>query len=490
MAGLGTLAMVLVGYRQIYVLLERRLGRNAARLGATVTIWVTPIAWYAVTQPMYQHGCAFGVVALLIERWDATLGQTSWRRFALLGALGGLAMSMRAQELLFLLLPGGEIVWRLARGPERRRWLVGGVILGACAALAFLPQLWVWHYYTGRFSPPQIEPLRWGMPMIVMTLFSTRAGLFPWSPIAYAAVLGLVLARRSRGLAAGLFVVFLLDLYVVACAWVPSGGYGYGARRLSDCAPLLGVGVALLYDRLAHLGRRLLVGYAVFCVALCLFTMEMQRNHGVPSSGGYARTAAKYLEQAHAPVWMQRLFDRVGYPFVQPAGWIFAAWHRAPVSAFEGVVGNFQLDRDGQWFTLLPDARVLPTDWDHRANLIEGFEVQRKDARVTGPARMLVSMFAREPATVKLVGAIPDGPARVTWNGAEVPAFRQPDGLRVNVAANPGVNELGVTLPVGTVLQKLEFGPGAHRAHGVFWGIRAGLANRCSNPTARASLHE
>jgi hypothetical protein len=465
-AGLGTLAMVLAGYRQTYVLLERRLGRDAARLGATLAVWATPIAWYAVTQPMYQHGCAFGFAVLLVERWDATLGSTQWTRFVWLGVLAGLGAATRAQEVLFLALPGGEVAYRLVKGPSRPRWLVGGAITLAATFVTFLPQLLVWRYYTGRFAPPQVEPLRWGTPMIGVALFSTRSGLFPWSPIAYAAVAGLVVAAtkkaRARALVWGLFGVFLLDLYVVSCAWVLSGGYGYGARRLSDCALFLAVAVAVLFDRLGRVGRRILVGYACFCVALCLFTMEMQRSGRAPSSGGYARTAARYLEQVRAPKALSRFFERVGYPFVQPVGWGFALWHHAHVDSWEGTAGNFQLDRDGQWFTLLPDGRTLPLDWDHRPQLLDGITVApgAKEAVVTGKGRILVSMFDRERMTLIVEGRIPDGPVAVTWNGAPAPAERNAEGLGIALpasAVSPGINELGLDLPPGSHLRSLKF---------------------------------
>src|SRR5581483_3414615 len=49
-------------------------GRGGARLGSTLAVWATPIAWYAVTQPFYQHGAAFMLVAILVERWDARVG--------------------------------------------------------------------------------------------------------------------------------------------------------------------------------------------------------------------------------------------------------------------------------------------------------------------------------------------------------------------------------------------------------------------------------
>jgi hypothetical protein len=462
MAGLGTLAATLIGYRHVFLMIERHLGRAAARLGATAAIWATPIAWYAVTQPMYQHGAAFGFVALLLDRWDATRGETQPRRFLWLGLIGGLGMSMRAQEVLYLFLPAAEVAWGVLGGPDRKRWLVGGVVLVAAALAAFAPQLYAWWFYTGGLYPPQVEPLRWADPMFVVVLFSTRGGLFPWSPIAYAAAIGLVLARKARHLAIGLGVLFAIELYICAAAWMPSGGYGYGARRLSDVAPLLGLGVALLYHRAAQVRwqRRLVVGFTALCVVLCLFTMEMQRAGKTKSSGGYARTGGTYLNEFGAPVWAQRALDAIGYPFVQPAGWIFALYHHVPVNAFEGVVGNLMLDRDGQWFTVL--TKTLELDFDHRAHVASGLQLQRgvKESTVTGPVRLLIHMFAREGISVQLIGTIPEGPVAARWQGNELKLARTPTGLSFGVAerhVHTGVNELVLELPVGSKLKKLDF---------------------------------
>src|SRR5205823_1663868 len=118
----------------------------------------------------------------LIERWDATRGATDPRRFFWLGIIGGAAMTMRAQEVFFLLLPAGEIVFGLLRSPERgvrRAWLLGGVRLTLGALIGFAPQLLVWYYYTHTLHPPQVDPIRWREPMWMVALFSTRSGLFP-----------------------------------------------------------------------------------------------------------------------------------------------------------------------------------------------------------------------------------------------------------------------------------------------------------------------
>ena len=467
MAGLGTLGGVLVGWRYTYALVARHCGRTAARVGSIAAVWATPIAWYAVTQPLYQHGLAFCFVAVLVERWDATRGDPGWRRMLALGLVGGVGMMMREQEALWLLLPGVEALVHVVRGPERRRWFVGGVVLTAAALVAFVPQMLVWWYYTGSpVVPPQVEPLRFGTPFFVVSLFSTRGGLFPWSPIVYAAALGLCFSGRARVTPWALVAVFALDVYVVSAAWVTTGGYGYGARRLSDGAPLFALGVGLLWARLEaaradwrRVGRAALAAFTALCVLVNVVTMELLRAKKIPSSGAYARSAERFLDDLGAPRPLARLFGVIGYPFVQPAGWLFALRWRVPASTFEGVVGNWFLDRDGQWFQV--QAHTLPLDAGARAYAVAGLALSPKGpATVTGPVRLLLPMFAAEPIRVRLAGRVPPGSRAAQWNGVDVPVHDEAGGLRLDVPAGvvrAGVNELRLTLPAGATLASLDF---------------------------------
>jgi hypothetical protein len=463
---LGTLAAVLVGWRQTYVLVERHAGRVAARIGSIAAVWATPIAWYAVTQPFYQHGIAFCLVAVIIEYWDRTLGDASWRRMLVLGLVGGFAMMTREQEALWLLLPGGEALWHVVAGPERRRWLVGGIVLTVATLVAFAPQMAVWHYYTGSpLHPAQVEPLRPTTPFLVVSLFSTRGGLFPWTPVTYAALVGVFFAAagRARRLTLALVAVFLLEIYVVSSAWVVTGGYGYGARRLSDGAPLMALGIGFLWARSARSPspwpRRLVAAFVALCVILNVAAMELLRGKQIPSSGAYARSAERFLADCGMPR-LGRVFGAIGYPFVQPAGWLFALWHHVPVSTFENVVGNWFLDRDGQW--LMVQSRGTPLDDSARGYAISGLVLgpPKTPARVTGPIRLLLPMFAAEPIVVHLAGHVPAGTRTATWNGRVIPVADEPRGLHLVVpgdAVRAGVNELTLTLPPAATLDRLDF---------------------------------
>ena len=161
--GLVTLAAGLLGMLLTYRLLRRHFAGGAALAGAVLAVVLTPQLWYLTIQPHYQHGLAFAAVALFMERWDRQRGSLRPRRFFGLGVLGGVAMLMRAQEVVFLLAPALELLLALVRGagrpgqridatdlgaarPGQRAGAIGlcAGVLGVGVVLGFLPQLAVW----------------------------------------------------------------------------------------------------------------------------------------------------------------------------------------------------------------------------------------------------------------------------------------------------------------------------------------------------------
>ena len=475
--GLGTLLSVLVGWRALLQLFTRHVGASAAQIGAAAAVWATPMLWYTAHHPFYQHGIAFLVVCVMIEYWDRTRGQSHVMRFVVLGALGGYGVSVRAQEVVWLLPFFVECVWNLLRGPNRGRWLLGGLLCTLTAIVALSPQLAVWCYYSGKPFPVQAEPLRPTEPFFLVALFSTRGGLFPWTPMVYASVVGFVLQLidKFRGkhdnvsattgtLSIAVVASFLLDLYIVACAWMVSSGFSYGNRRLSDCAVVFGLGVAMLHRRWqAHSSRRRwLMGFLVLCTVINLALMEVLRAQKMASSGSASHALARALEyDLHAPKWLVRGAAIVGYPFDEPAAAIWSLVHHVPVATFETVVGTCFLDRDGQWFTIL--TRTLELNRSNRYFVASGlrWSDEKSPPVVTGPTRILLSMFAKEVVELDLVGSFPPGPTTLKWNGYDVALGRTGERLRAVVpkeAVEAGTNELLLELPLQSHLAKLELG--------------------------------
>jgi hypothetical protein len=475
--GLASLGALFVGWRSVFALAERHFERASARWGAALSVLATPLLWYGVHQPFYQHAIAFGCAALLVERWDATRGSASLRRFIGLGALGGYAATVRAQEVVWLIPLGLETLRALVVDRDRRRrWFAAGVVGAIAAMICFSPQPLVWRYYTGHLlEPPQGEHLRLGEPFFLMLLFSSRAGLFAWTPLAYAASAGLVLLaarpdrwgrdpRTTRAVAAALLVAFVADLYICAAAWTPWAGTSFGTRRLSDGMLLLGFAVAALLSRLrSRRTRAMVAAFLAFTVAYNVLLVETFRRGKIASAGGAARSFATELSGRGAPRWLVHVAETVGYPFSQPAGWLWALWHRTRPVAFEAVVGDLVLDRDPQYFQL--GIAVYSFDGTKRYHYLDGLRLlaDKGPTEVTAtPARFFVYLFAREPFLLDVIGEIPDGPAAMRWNGEPITLQRTAKGLRGSIpktAARAGTNVVELEVPIGSRLTTMRFSP-------------------------------
>lgn len=475
MAGLGALGAGLAGLALLFRLLARWLGTQAARVGVVVGVCATPLCFYVTVQPLYQHACAFFAVMLLIERWDAWRDALTSRRLACLGLIGGLAAMMRLQEAIFLLLPGSQILaggLRAVRARDGRAFavhVVGGLALTLGFLVAVAPQLALWLWYYGHLRTPQPPGyMRWLNPALVESLFSMRSGLCPWMPVFYLVPWGLWLARRRLGAAgAGLALLFLVELWVNASAWDFHGSWSFGPRRYTDATVTFAAGVAGLWwwAERRRWPRRVLAALLVFFVGWNLLLGELVRERRINSSGAPAQPASWWVERAHGPRWLGALFDRVGYPFVQPAGWLWSLAHHVPVRSFEGVVGSYFLERD---WKVRSAARMTELDFAHPGELVP--EGLRGGAEAGGAApvgervRVLVPLMESEPLELRLVGDFGgrEAAVRAQWNGealgAEIPHVGE---LRFQVPAawvrsRSRTNELVLSLPAGTRLAKLE----------------------------------
>lgn len=484
--GLVSLSAAILGMLVVFRLLRRHTGEAAALVGAAASVLCTQVAWYATVQPHYQHALAFAATALFIERWDRGLarGELSAGRFLRLGLLLGLAMLMRAQEAVFGLAPAVELLCALLSALRRRerdragRVLLCGAALAAGAVVAFLPQILVWAAYFGWFKRPfNIEPMRFSDPAIAEVLFSMRAGLFPWTPLAYLGTLGLGLGlglRRGSAVPSstritilGAGCVILADVYLVASSWAWHGTFSFGARRLSDLTVFFALGTALLVDRCLRPGtlRRIfapLVGVAlVGCLIFNVALLELWRRRVLPNSAKEARSASAWVEHLGGPAWLVRAL-RVGSPLVQPMGWAFSLWHAAPATAWESVAGSYLAERNEHDFA--PEG----TEWSFGTGgaglrLIAAGAQGTAGAdglKVAGELRLLLQPFGREPLDLILEGQLPDGAIEARWDGAALPVARDAGALRILVPLERvqphHVSELALRLPSAGVLTRLR----------------------------------
>ena len=264
--------------------LARRIYPAAAAFWATLTLWLAgPLLYYSLVSPTYSHATSLFAVALFALAWYQTRDRDDLRRFALLGALAGLAGLVRSQDLIILIVPGIELL----AGIWERRWsLVAAcgrlAVVGATCTLVLAPQLWAWQVIYGT---PVLNPhggggfFEWTRPAILQTLFSMRQGLVSWTPVVMLAALGLPwLLKRDRLLGWVAVVTLILALYVNASSVRWWGGHGFGGRRFVSYMPFLVIGLSAFLASPALASRTALVRIlSIFLiVSNVLFLLQYQ----------------------------------------------------------------------------------------------------------------------------------------------------------------------------------------------------------------------
>jgi len=191
-------------------------------------------------------------------------------------------------------------------------------VCGLSAIVVFSPQMLVWWtLYGNPFLVPQGEDfMHWGSPALASVLFSSWHGLLTWTPVAGAALIGLVLlARRAPLVGVALIVAFLVAFYTNAAVADWWAGEAYGSRRFVSCFPILVIGLAALVSSLESrlgLGLRARVAIAaiiIVCNGLLLLQYQTYM-HGL-------RTIAPY-PGGFVDLWLMRFI----VPFRLVAWWL------------------------------------------------------------------------------------------------------------------------------------------------------------------------
>ena len=262
---LGNVVYGFAGILLIYRLIEREFTRPIALL-ATVLIWfASGVLYYLFPLVPMSHMPSMFVVALFITIWFGWREQPTRRGYLTLGAVAGLAALVRWQNALFLIMPGADILSEVRRRGIRRDPVLHTLTIGGTFLVVFFPQMVVWKVLYGSFVtvPQGTGFLSWFKPDFFDVLFSSRHGLFSWTPIILVAVIGLFMfPREERTVGYLLAGAFALQLYMNSVAgWV---GWSFGMRRFMNCSALFGLGLAALLTKLQqHIRLRYLVIIAV-----------------------------------------------------------------------------------------------------------------------------------------------------------------------------------------------------------------------------------
>lgn len=337
--------------------LARRLlgGAWAAAYGAACVLLGTSLTYYATYMPSYSHALDALACAAFLGYWAYSVGRCDRRRWLVLGLLLGIAALIRVQEMAMGVVVVLEVAAQTVRGRGWHavgRWWLGGALALAVTAVVFVPQLVEWQLVFGSFTglPQGAKFTRFEAPMIGEVLFSPRNGWFSTTPIAYAAVLGLLaLPRRAALVAAGLLAAVALQVYLNSTVLDWWAGAAFGQRRMCNVTLPMIVGLAALLWRAGRLARRLpvwarhAIAWAVLAPLVAWNLMRVgELRGGVPASEGVVPVCCDRVPRPLRASFAW-LYHRIGDPFELPASAWFAWRHGVPLERWDQTVGNYPL---------------------------------------------------------------------------------------------------------------------------------------------------
>jgi hypothetical protein len=332
--------------------LLRRHFRPGTALGASLLVLGTTfLPWYMVQQPTMSHALSAFGAALVLWLWDRRRECRSSAGYLVLGLALGVAMCIRWQNGVLLLLPGLELLGRAVRLLRARQGLgaAAATLAAPAAALALgtvvgaFPQMAAWKalydMWVLPYPPHGRDFVRLDHPFVLQTFFSSRHGLLSWTPVFWAGYLGfLPLLRRRTRLALLLLGPLLLMTYVNLCSGDWWAGGSFSNRRFDSLLPILAFGFAAALDRVRAAFRArpraaVAVVVAPFVVGNVLL-MEQVRRGLVPRDD----TVAFPTLVGHGG---RILADAVGSPTTWPASWLFAWRHDVSPGRYDRLVGRY-----------------------------------------------------------------------------------------------------------------------------------------------------
>ena len=289
-AGLSGLIATIGGLWVLRRLLLRHYSDIVTTATLATVLFGTNLYHYATFDSTWSHAYSFLLVAALLDATERWHQHPSERLSVWLGIIAGLVVLVRHPNAIFLLLLPlygvrdraslREAAMKIAR--EWRKLAISAAIAGAM----FVPQMLIYYEATGRplvSSYSAVGGFSFGSPHIWQVLFSVQKGLFFWSPVLLLAVVGFWSTRgAARNFVLPALIVFAAQAYLIASWFDWQFGGSYGHRGFVDAFPILAIGLAAFFDRVAT--RPVLrSSVAVACtvaIALSIFQM-LQYWYGI-----------------------------------------------------------------------------------------------------------------------------------------------------------------------------------------------------------------
>lgn len=221
----------------------------------------TPLFHYAFKETSFAHAPSAFAVATYVTFWLFHRQSRRIRDWMILGGLGALMTLTYWQNALLLVMGGGDLLtgsirslFRKAPGKTGRFDGITRLAVYSATLLAGItPQLIVWKYLFGHYLtiPQGSTFVLCGNFYLLEVLFSSYHGLFTWTPMVLASLIGFFAFGRRRFNGAWPYMLAALLLFFLHSFLLQDwyGGGGFGIRRSANIFVLLAFGFMMLYRR-------------------------------------------------------------------------------------------------------------------------------------------------------------------------------------------------------------------------------------------------
>lgn len=250
-AGVSGVAIFLSGLVLLYTAISRYFHLRTAMLAIIAATFATNALFYGSIDTVNSHAVSFFLSAALLYSLTSADGKSP----VVWGVLTGLLAVNRIQDMIIGLAAVPFILQQTKTSDRYRQVWESSSRFVFSAMITFMPQLMLWGMLYGMFFVIPYSTMGYTFsffrPRILEVLFSTRNGLFLWTPLMALGVIGSVFRRRiPRRLVLSTITVFILQLWTVGSWEVWWQGASYSGRMFVSIIPFLTPGFAELIDRI------------------------------------------------------------------------------------------------------------------------------------------------------------------------------------------------------------------------------------------------
>lgn len=237
----------------------------------------TNLFYYAIDASGMSHVYSFFLLAVFMFYSAKFILTRRFQFLLILLPVLALAVLIRPTNILFVLFlffyevnNPKELKSRIKLLFEQPRFLVYAIVI---SILIFIPQLTYWFRVSGNalfYSYGNEGFSNWCQPRLLEIWFSTKNGLFLYSPVLMLSICGIVLMilnKKTNGWLVA--VIFIITSYLFASWHDWTFGCSFGSRPFIEYYPLMSIPLAFLFSHVqANYQKILLLIFSAICLYL------------------------------------------------------------------------------------------------------------------------------------------------------------------------------------------------------------------------------